>query len=120
MSSEPATTTGTGETDARSRDRFALAQLWTGQFQQLTTLGIAGAGGIFVLVQSGLASLEGRWWIGLVCFALTAAFGIQGQIAVIDDATADLAPGRKPRVLRILALMSLGAGAGAVAAILLA
>jgi hypothetical protein len=41
-----------------------------------------------------------------------------GQVAVVDDASEGKLPGKKPRVLRVLALASLGAAAGAAVATL--
>lgn len=95
-------------------DLVGLAQLWADQFQHFTTLGVAGAGGVMVLLQAELVPREGRWWLALTLFALTALVSTYGQVAVVDEATLGLAPGRKPRWLRGLALTLLGAAGGSL------
>jgi lysylphosphatidylglycerol synthetase-like protein (DUF2156 family) len=97
-------------------DPIAAAQLWADQFQHLATLGVAGAGGVLVLLQAQLLATEGRWWFTLVLFAATAVFSMYGQIAVVDEATAGRAPEKKPRGLRMVALMCLGGAGGAALA----
>jgi hypothetical protein len=102
-------------TDAAARpiDPLDLAHLWAGQFQHLTTLGVAGAGGLLVLLQVEVMDVTRKWWLSLLLFALTAVFSLYGQVTVVDDASTGSAPGRKPRTLRALALTCLGAVAGA-------
>jgi hypothetical protein len=107
------------DADIGSRDHLALAHLWSAQFQHLTTLGVAGAGGVFVLIESGVVATGELWWVALAFFALTAVFSINGQIAVSDDAAREQAPGTKPRRLRGAALLCLGAASGAAVGILL-
>lgn len=97
----------------RVPDPVALAQLWAAQFQHLTTLGVAGAGGVLVLLQANLIPPDQKWWLALGLFALTALSSTYGQIAVVDQASEGKAPGKKPRVLRGLALAFLGAAGGA-------
>lgn len=94
-------------------DPVAIAQLWAAQFQHLTTLGVAGAGGVLVLLQAQLIPSDARWWLALGLFAATALSSTYGQIAVVDEATDGKAPGKKPRALRGLALAFLGAAGGA-------
>lgn len=100
-------------------DPVAIAQLWAGQFQHLTTVGVAGAGGVLVLLQAELIPSEQRWWLALALFAATSMLSIYGQIAVVDQASEGQAPGKKPRVLRAMALACLGAAGGAAFATLL-
>lgn len=95
-------------------DIVGLAQLWAGQFQHFTTLGVAGSGGVLVLLQTEIVPAEGRWWLALALFALTALVSAYGQIAVVDEATHGAPPGKKPRRLRGLALALLGAAGGAL------
>lgn len=97
-------------------DPVALAQLWADQFQHLATLGVAGAGGVLVLLQAQLIDTAGRWWLALVLFVLTAVFAMYGQIHVVDEATLHRLPGRRPRLMRGLALGCLGAAGGAALA----
>jgi len=99
-------------------DPVALAQLWADHFQHLTTVGVAGAGGILILLQAKLFAANDRWWLALALFAATATLSMYGQIGVVDDASEGKLPGKKPRVLRALALASLGAAAGAALATL--
>ncbi len=101
-------------------DPVALAQLWTDQFQHLTMLGVAGAGGVLILLQSQLIRLEQRWWLALGLFVLTAVLSMYGQIAVVDSASTGEPPGRKPRALRGWALACSGGAGGAVIATLAA
>jgi hypothetical protein len=99
-------------------DPVALAQLWAGQFQHFTSIGVAGAGGVLVLLQAELIPTEQRWWLAIALFAASAVLSMYGQIAVVDEASAGLPPGRKPRALRGLALACLGAAGGAALATL--
>ena len=91
----------------------ALAQLWADQFQHTTTLAVAAAGGLVILLQTGIVTLHRRWWASLTFFILSAVIGYAGQSAVVDDATRGAVPGRKARIMRMLAALSLGAGGGA-------
>jgi hypothetical protein len=116
--------TATGTTDAADPPRtpldpIALAQLWADQFQHLTTLGVAGAGGVLILVQAQLVAPAQRWWLALGLFAFTAIFSTYGQIAVVDEASEGRVPGRKPRVMRGLALACMGGAGGAALATVL-
>ena len=95
-------------------DPIALAQLWADQFQHLATLGVAGAGGLLILLQAGLLDREEKWWLALGFFALTAVLSLYGQIIVVDEATLGRVPGTKPRALRGVALLCLGAAGGVV------
>ena len=106
------------DTPATPMDVIALAQLWADQFQHFTTLGVAGAGGVLILVQAELVASEQRWWLALGFFAFTAIFSTYGQIAVVDEASEGRVPGRKPRVMRGLALACMGGAGGAVLATL--
>jgi hypothetical protein len=99
-------------------DPVALAHLWAGQFQHLTSIGVAGAGGVLVLLQAELIPTEQRWWLAIALFAASAVLSMYGQIAVVDEASAGLPPGKKPRALRGLALACLGAAGGAALATL--
>ena len=87
-----------------------LAQLWADQFQHLTTLSLAAAGGLLILIQSGISEPGRRWWIALLFFALAAVASISGQTAVVDSATRGLRPDASPRRARNAALMLLGGG----------
>ena len=92
-------------------DVALLAQLWADQFQHMTTLALAGGGGLLVLLQTGIARADTTFWVALVLFALMATFSVVGQTSVVDDATQGRAPGRQTRLMRALALMTLGAAA---------
>jgi len=94
-------------------DSVALAHLWASQFQHLTTLGVAGAGGVLILLQAGMIDPDERWWLAVILFAITSTLSMYGQIAVVDEASEGRLPGRRPRSIRGLALAVLGAGAGA-------
>jgi hypothetical protein len=87
-----------------------------GQFQHLTSIGVAGAGGVLVLLQAELIPAEQRWWLAIVLFAASAVLSVYGQIAVVDGAFSGHAPGKKPRALRGFALACLGAAGGAALA----
>ena len=79
----------------------------------MTTLAVAAAGGLLIVVQTGLVAVQTRWWHAFALFVLCAAFSFAGQTAVVDDATRGVAPGRRVRVLRALGALALGAGGGA-------
>jgi hypothetical protein len=100
----------------RAVDHVALAQLWAGQFQHLTSIGVAGAGAVLVLLQAELIPTEQRWWLAIILFAASAVLSMYGQIAVVDEASSGHPPGKKPRALRGFALACLGAAAGAALA----
>jgi hypothetical protein len=72
---------------------------------------VSGAGGLLVLLQTGLVKAGGRWWFVLALFALAALLGMMGQSAVVDDATRGAPPGRAARLIRGFVLMAFGAGA---------
>jgi hypothetical protein len=92
---------------------IALAQLWADQFQHMTTLAVAAAGGLLVLLQTGLTTTQRPWWHAFALFSASAILSFSGQSAVVDDATRGMTPGRKSRIMRALAALCLGAGAGA-------
>jgi hypothetical protein len=92
-------------------DVVALAQLWADQFQHMTTLAVAGAGGLLLMLQSNLVRVGNRWWVAMILMASAAMLGMIGQATVVDEATKGVPPGRGPRVIRGLALMAFGAGA---------
>ncbi len=92
-------------------DVALIAQLWADQFQHMTTLALAGGGGLLVLLQSGIVAADRTFWVTLVLFALMATLSVVGQTSVVDDATKGLPPGRQARGARALALMVLGAAA---------
>src|SRR5687768_10106470 len=62
-------TNASTEAVPRRPDPIALAQLWADQFQHLTTLGVAGAGGVLILLQAHLVPQGGKWWLALGLFA---------------------------------------------------
>ena len=95
----------------RLPDVALLAQLWADQFQHMTTLALAGGGGLLVLLQTGIVKADRTFWVALVLFALMAMFSVIGQTAVVDDATQGRPPGRQTRLMRGLGLMALGAAA---------
>jgi hypothetical protein len=95
----------------RPPDLALIAQLWADQFQHMTTLALAGGGGLLVLLQTGIAKADRTFWVALVLFALMATFSVIGQTSVVDDATRGLPPGRQTRLMRALGLMALGAAA---------
>ena len=95
-----------------------LAQLWSDQFRHFSTLGVAGVGGVLILSQAQLVQLQ-AWLIILGFFALTATFGILGQISVVDYAHRSELPGKKARFLRGMAAASLGAAGGGAVRLLL-
>ena len=90
-----------------------LAQLWADQFQHITTLAVAAAGGLLILLQMGVTATQRRWWQAFALFVLSAVLSFAGQTAVVDDATKGAFPGRKARIIRGLAALCLGAGGGA-------
>ena len=100
-------------------DLLGFAQLWTDQFRHLTTLGLAGAGGVLVLLETQVMRASDRWWLALGLFAMTAVLSMYGQIRIVDDASVGRMPGAHARRLRGLALSCLGAAGGAVFSILL-
>jgi len=97
-------------------DVGVLPQLWADQFRHLTTLGIAGAGGVLVLMQAQL--LDRGWRVALALFLLSASIAMIGQVVVVDEASEGRLPRKKGRPLRNGALAFLGAGAGFLFALL--
>jgi len=95
-------------------DPLALAQLWTDQFQHLTTLSVAGAGGLLILLETQILVLGARWWFPFALFVMTAVLAMYGQITTVDDAARGHAPGRRARHVRSATLAALGAAGGAV------
>lgn len=88
-------------------DVVGLAQLWTSQFQHITTLALAGGGGLLVLTETGVVAVSGRWWAALL-LALAAMASMIGQTVIVDEATEGRPPGRSARAMRALALMCFG------------
>ena len=99
-------------------DVALLAQLWADQFQHMTTLALAGGGGLLVLLQTGIVKPERTFWIALVLFAAMATFSVLGQTAVVDDATRGLPPGRHTKLMLRVAMLTLGAAAYAAIKVL--
>lgn len=89
-------------------DVVGLAQLWTSQFQHITTLALAGGGGLLVLTETGVVAVSGRWWAALLLLALAAMASMIGQTVIVDEATEGRPPGRSARAMRALALMCFG------------
>jgi hypothetical protein len=102
----------------RAADVIALAQLWADQFQHMTTLAVAGSGGLLVLLQVGVVTTGRYWWMAFLLFASAAAMSVFGQVTVVDEATAGRPPGGTARVLRMVGFMCFG-GAGYAATRLL-
>ncbi len=98
-------------------DPLGLAQLWADHFQHLTTLSVAGGGGLLILLEARILDLGDRWWLPLALFVVSAVLAMHGQIMAVDDATRGQAPGRKARHIRSAALAALGAASGAVVGI---
>ena len=115
----PERTEPRGAPPARPLDVIALAQLWADQFQHMTTLAVAGAGGLLILLQVGVVSSSRHWWLSFALFAIAALLGMLGQATVVDDATAGSPPGRSVRVLRIGAFLAFGGAAYGVTRLLL-
>ena len=92
-------------------DVALLAQLWADQFQHLTTLALAGGGGLLVLLQTGTVQANRNFWVALVLSALVATLSVVRQTAVVDDATQGNPPGRQTRLTRGLAMVVFGAAA---------
>jgi len=121
MQKDGTTTTRAAETDAPSEraaraqpDPIALEQLWTDQFQHVATLGVAGAGGMIILLQAQVYVPVPGWWLPFVSFIISAVLAMYGQSVTIDDASRGQAPGRKARMLRVAALTTLGFAGGLV------
>ena len=92
------------------RDVVALAQLWADQFQHMTTLAVAGAGGLLVAVQAGLVKVGPRFWAAIITLIAAAMLGMFGQVTVVDDATKGDPPGRSARIVRAIGFMLFGSG----------
>ncbi|NZA27775.1 hypothetical protein H0E84_15460 [Luteimonas sp. SJ-92] len=103
---------------AATVELIALAQLWADQFRHLATVGVAAAGGVLILMQSQLIEVQTKWWLALGLFATGAVLAMQGQMGVVDGATAGKPPGRSARIVRAMAAASLGGGGGLVIGIL--
>jgi hypothetical protein len=103
----------------RAADVIALAQLWADQFQHMTTLAVAGAGGLLVLLQVGVVATGRYWWMAFLLFASGAAVSVFGQVTVVDEATAGSPPGGTARALRMVGFMCFGGAGYAVTRLLL-
>ncbi len=94
-----------------SPDVVGLAQLWADQFQHLTTVALAGGGGLLVLLETGIVKVGGRFWATLLLFAMVALTSMVALAAVVEEATQGRPPGRIPRVAHAFALACLGSSA---------
>lgn len=97
-------------------DPVALAQLWADQFQHLTTISLAGAGGMLILVETGGYVPSTMWWppFTFICFAIAAVLALMGQMQVIDAASRGEAPGRAARLYRHAAVFAIALAGGAL------
>lgn len=96
-------------------DPVALAQLWADQFQHLTTISVAGAAGILILMETDVSvPTPILWWLPFTFFALGAALASMGQLNVIDAASRAETRGRRARLMRHVALAAIEMGGGAL------
>ena len=100
--------------DAEIPDVVLVAQLWSKQFQHQTTLALAAAAGVLILVQAEIATAAAEWWTSLILFAISAGLSLLGQLSVLDEAMEGRLPSRQVRFVRMLAIVFLGAGATAL------
>jgi hypothetical protein len=85
MQQDATTTTPAAETDAPHEraapaqpDPIAVAQLWADQFQNVATLGVAGAGGMLILLETQVLVLVPGWWLPFVSFIVSAVLAMYG------------------------------------------
>jgi hypothetical protein len=104
----------------RSPDVVGLAHLWAMQFQHITTLAVAGGGGLLVLAQTDLVSVSGRWWVSLVLFALAALGAAIGQFHVVEEAAGGRSPGKAARIMVFVTHMCFGGSAYLLVRLILA
>jgi hypothetical protein len=86
----PAEPAETSERVPEAPDPIALSRLWAEHFKYLTTLGVAGAGGVIIMLEAGIIPLEQTSWIALALFVATAVLSLLGQIGVVQPAAAAL------------------------------
>ena len=89
------------------------------QFRQTATLSVAAVGGVLVLLKAGLIVSSFKSGSVVAMFALSAALALFGQEKLIDGIEAGRGVTRAVQVFRLLAVVSLGAGAGLLIGIVL-
>ena len=89
-----------------------LFQLWSVQFQQLSWLGAAGAGGVLALVQAGFLSERIGATVSMAAFALAALVSVLGPMVLVDGVATGRDVRRGVRAYLIAAILLVGIGIG--------
>ena len=91
-----------------------LLQLWSVQFQQLSWLGAAGAGGVLALVQAGFFTERIGATVSMASFALAALVAVLGPLLLADGVATGRDIRRTVRVHIMAAVLLVGIGIGGV------
>jgi hypothetical protein len=102
-----------GPTD-RLGDRSLGHDLQFRTLEQLTNLGIGGAGVTITLIGGVLKNMGAFVWIGTAEFAIAALIALVGQIDLTDHVIAGKEPSRT-RVYTMIAILLLAMGVGSLA-----
>lgn len=81
-------------------------------FEQLATLGVAGAGLVITLRGSILSDASPVIWLGAIEFALAAMVALAAQINLIESLFALKSSHRRSQVMTIMAVLLIGMGIG--------
>ena len=87
-------------------------ELQSKMFDQLTTVGVAGAGLAITLIGSLLRDAPADTWMSVVLFGLAAITAVSGNVRLINGLFSRKAVVRRSKVDVALAMALIGAGAG--------
>jgi len=81
-------------------------------FEQLATMGVAGAGLVITLKGSILSEASALIWMGAVEFGLAAMVALSAQMGLIEGLMARKVSRRQNQIMTILAVVLIGMGVG--------
>jgi uncharacterized membrane protein len=81
-------------------------------FEQLATMGVAGAGLVITLKGSILSEASALIWMGAVEFGLAALVALSAQMGLIEGLMARKVSRRQNQIMTILAVVLIGMGVG--------
>lgn len=87
-------------------------ELQANLFEQLATMGIAGAGLVITLRGSVLSDASGLIWMGAVEFGLAAVVALAAQIGLIEALHKAQTSRTRPRLMTVAAIVLIGMGIG--------
>ena len=81
-------------------------------FDQLATMGVAGAGLVITLRGSILSEASPLIWMGAIEFGLAALVALAAQMSLIEGLFASRVSRRRTQIMTILAVVLIGMGVG--------